>query len=699
MPILLPPELPAFSILQAEGYDVQPSTTGKQRTRIGLVNLMPVKQTTEHHFARVLSHSLTPVELVLLKLKDHQSKNTPAEHLEQFYRNWQERQDSPLDGVIVTGAPVEHLPFQEVTYWQELQALFDWLREKRIPSLFICWGAQAALHHYVGLEKHTLPHKALGLFPHHIRHPSPLLLGFDDEFGVPVARNTEVRAEDIAQHAELTILSDSHLSGVYVVQHKTLPHFYVFNHLEYTSDTIVEEYFREIQQGKNQPVPYNYFPDGNPKNQPLNRWRSHAALLYSNWVREAVQQQASQIRPLTLAIAGLGHVGSEVVRTLYRQRELIEQRTGRPIRIAAVSARQRSKTRHLPELEQLQWVDDPLQLCDLPEVDVIVEVIGGAEGIARQLVEKALSQGKHVVTANKALLAHHGVQLIAKAEANSLRLAFEAAVGGGVPMLKTLREALASDRVVRFSAILNGTANFILSRMEQQNMPFAEALAEAQALGYAEADPTMDVDGFDTAHKLNILSCIAFGCNIRLEDMPIHGIRQLQAQDIQAARTLGYSIKLLATAIQEDGQLDCRVEPQLVPLQHPLAQTDNVYNGLQLHTVFAGDLYLRGAGAGGQPTAAAVLADVVDIATGRGGYPFGIPAADVRQLTPHGQAAQPRAYYLRFAHKPGSLSLNIPPLKQSSTLSDGQYIAITHPILADDLPWDALAAAYPLAVL
>jgi homoserine dehydrogenase len=252
-------------------------------------------------------------------------------------------------------------------------------------------------------------------------------------------------------------------------------------------------------------------------------------------------------RPFRVGIAGLGTVGASVIRILDRQSEVVVRRGGRPMAIVAVSARDRGKERGL-DLARYAWYDDPVDLARSEEVDCVVELVGGADGTARDVVERALSLGKHVVTANKALLAKHGSALARMAEAKGVSLAFEASVAGGIPIVKTLREALPGNKVSRLYGILNGTCNYILSRMELEGLTFAECLKDAQRLGYAEADPTFDVEGFDTAHKLAILTSLAFGTQIDAESIYVEGISSIAPLDLAMAQELGFRIKLLGVA-------------------------------------------------------------------------------------------------------------------------------------------------------
>ncbi len=317
--------------------------------------------------------------------------------------------------------------------------------------------------------------------------------------------------------------------------------------------------------------------------------------------------------PLRVGIAGLGTVGAGTVRLLQANARLIAARAGRAVVVTAVSARDRARSRGV-DLSGLRWHEDPVRLASDPDVDVVVELIGGAEGAARAVVEAALSQGRPVVTANKALIAIHGAQLADAAERAGVALAFEAAVAGGIPVIKALREGLAADRLLRVGGILNGTCNYILTQMRETGRDFAAVLAEAQALGYAEADPSTDVDGIDSAHKLAILAALAFGRPVEFGSVHVEGIRRIGAADIAFATELGYRIKLLGIARRSEHGVETRVHPCLVPAGAPIAQVEGVFNAVVAEGELVGRLMLEGRGAGAGPTATAVAADLIDIA-------------------------------------------------------------------------------------
>jgi homoserine dehydrogenase len=321
-------------------------------------------------------------------------------------------------------------------------------------------------------------------------------------------------------------------------------------------------------------------------------------------------------KPLRLGIAGLGTVGAGVVKLLAENADLIEARAGRPIRVSAVSARDRARNRGIA-LDGLHWENEPAALAADPSVDVIVELIGGADGAARALAEAAIRVGKPLVTANKALIAEHGASLARLAEAHGVALGFEAAVAGGIPIIKTLREGLAANRTRRVAGILNGTCNYILTTMRNQKRDFADVLAEAQALGYAEADPSFDIDGIDTAHKLAILAAIAFGRTVDFSAVHVEGIRGVTALDILFAQEFGFEIKLLGIARATKQGIETRVHPAMIPLASPLAHVDGVFNAVVAEGDFTGSIMMQGRGAGAGPTASAVIADIIDIARGR----------------------------------------------------------------------------------
>lgn len=342
---------------------------------------------------------------------------------------------------------------------------------------------------------------------------------------------------------------------------------------------------------------------------------------------------------LRIGIAGLGTVGASVVRMLGDKGAELTRQCGREIAPVAVSARDRARDRGI-DLGNTQWFDDPVELASSAEIDVYVELIGGEDGPAFESVRAALEAGRHVVTANKALLSKRGVELAAIAERNGVLLNYEAAVAGGIPVIKTMREALAGNQVTRVFGILNGTCNYILTRMEAEGLSFEECLREAQRLGYAEADPTFDIEGHDTAHKLSILTSLAFGCRISADDIYLEGISNISQADIRAAGELGYRIKLLGVAQKSENGIEQRVHPTMVPTSSVIAQVHGVTNAVAIETDMLGELLLSGPGAGGNATASAVIGDLADIAKSRPGFQhgpvFGRPA---KELAPYRRAA------------------------------------------------------------
>jgi homoserine dehydrogenase len=378
-------------------------------------------------------------------------------------------------------------------------------------------------------------------------------------------------------------------------------------------------------------------------------------------------QSRSQPAPLRIALAGLGTVGAGVIRLIETNRELLARRAGREIEIVAVSARDRSKDRGV-DISRYDWEDDMGAMATRPDVDVVVELVGGSDGPALTLARNAIANGKSFVTANKAMIAHHGLGLAREAEAAGHALKFEAAVAGGIPIVKGLREGAAANAIERVYGILNGTSNYILSTMEDTGADFADVLGEAQAKGYAEADPTFDIDGIDAAHKLSILASIAFGTELDFASVSADGIRRILAADIAQADSLGYVIRLLGMANVEEGEdgktrLFQRVHPYLVPKNHPLAHVDGPTNAVVAEGNFSGMLLFQGAGAGDGPTASAVVADIIDIARfwdseGEIDPPFSIPVAELDTTLPAQTGHRTGKAYLRFlvTDRPGVLA-------------------------------------------
>ena len=360
--------------------------------------------------------------------------------------------------------------------------------------------------------------------------------------------------------------------------------------------------------------------------------------------------------PLRLGIAGLGTVGIGVVKIVQQHAALIALRTGRPIQITAISARDKSKNRDA-DLSGYAWETDPIALATRADVDVFVEVMGGHEGPARDATEAAIAAGKDVVSANKALLAHHGHALALAAEAQGRVIRFEAAVAGGIPVIKALTEGLAGNQVRRVMGVMNGSCNYILTRMQNEGLTYAEVFDAAQQLGYLEADPNLDVGGIDAGHKLALLASIAFGTKVSFDAVELEGIGAISIDDIRLAADMGYRIKLLGVAQMTGRGLEQRMTPCLVPADSPLGQLQGGTNMVVLEGDSVGQIVLRGAGAGMGPTASAVMADVADIARGTRLSTFGQPARTLATPQP-AKSSTPASYYLRMTllDKPGALA-------------------------------------------
>jgi homoserine dehydrogenase len=353
------------------------------------------------------------------------------------------------------------------------------------------------------------------------------------------------------------------------------------------------------------------------------------------------------VQPLRLGIAGLGTVGSAVVKMIGEEQAALTARCGRPIEVVAVTARSRGKKRPV-QLRRLRWVSDPLRLATDREIDVFVELMGGAGDPARGAVKAALKAGKSVVTANKALLAKHGVGLAAAAEKSGVALNFEAAVGGAIPVIKTLREGLAGNSLARIYGILNGTCNYMLTRMEQEKLSYSDCLAEAQRLGYAEADPTFDVEGHDTAQKLAILASLAFGTKVDQSAVYVEGISSIAPEDLEWADELGYRVKLLGVALRTAKGIEQRVHPTMVPKASPIAQVMGVINAMTIDADAIAPITLVGPGAGGMATASAVVSDIADIARGIRLAPFGRPVVKLKRNVKAPMQRHEGGYYIRL---------------------------------------------------
>jgi homoserine dehydrogenase len=359
--------------------------------------------------------------------------------------------------------------------------------------------------------------------------------------------------------------------------------------------------------------------------------------------------------PLKVGLAGLGTVGASVVRLIDQQRAALTASCGRPVEVVAVTARSRAKNRGV-DLKRCRWVKDPVSLARDPGIDVFVELMGGADGAAKAAVEAALDAGKSVVTANKAMLAKHGVKLAALAEKNKVALNFEAAVAGGIPIVKTLREGLVGNKLARIYGILNGTCNYILTRMEREGLSFADCLKDAQRLGYAEADPTFDIEGHDTAQKLSILASLAFGIKVDQSAIYVEGISSIAPEDLTWADELGYRIKLLGVAVDTGRAIEQRVHPTMVPKDSAIAQVMGVTNAVTVDADAVQAITLVGPGAGGMATASAVVADIGDIARGVRTPPFGRGSDKLKASRKAPMQRHEGGYYIRLLarDKPGS---------------------------------------------
>ena len=361
-------------------------------------------------------------------------------------------------------------------------------------------------------------------------------------------------------------------------------------------------------------------------------------------------------KPLRLGIAGLGTVGVGVIKIIQNKLPLLEARTGRKILISAISAQSKTKDRGI-DLSSYQWESDPISLATREDIDVFIELIGGHEGVAKEAVGLAISKGKDVVTANKALLAHHGHELALKAEKNGAALRFEAAVAGGIPVIKSLTEGLAGNTINRVMGVMNGTCNYILTRMESAGLSYEEVFSEADKLGYLEADPNLDIGGIDAAHKLSILSSLAFGTEINFAEVELDGIDKITIDDIKQAADMGFRIKLLGVSQITASGLEQRMSPCLVPKDSPLGQLEGGTNMIVIEGDQAGQIMLCGAGAGERPTASAVVSDVVDLARGIRLATFGQPAKILQKVS-SSKSQTPAPYYLRLLihDEPGALA-------------------------------------------
>jgi len=351
--------------------------------------------------------------------------------------------------------------------------------------------------------------------------------------------------------------------------------------------------------------------------------------------------------PLKVAIAGLGTVGGGTLKILTQNKNLLAERCGRAVEVVAVAERNKEVDHGVP-MDGIEWLDDASKLPSYDNVDVIVELIGGSGGIAKSLVEQAIANGKHVVTANKALLAHHGAALGKAADEKGVTLGYEAAVAGGIPIIKAMREGLAANNISRVYGILNGTCNYILTTMRETGRDFDDVLKEAQDLGYAEADPSFDVDGVDAAHKVAILTSLAFGTEVNFDEVKVEGIRHVSPVDIDFAEELGYRIKLLGMAVKTENGIEQHVQPCMVPKSAAIAKVEGVFNAVVVDGDFIDTTVYEGRGAGEGPTASAVVSDIIDIARGRTQPTFGVPASALKPLVSAPTGSHCGPYYVRL---------------------------------------------------
>ncbi|MCL2716797.1 MAG: homoserine dehydrogenase [Alphaproteobacteria bacterium] len=401
------------------------------------------------------------------------------------------------------------------------------------------------------------------------------------------------------------------------------------------------------------------------------------------------------VAPLRVGIAGLGTVGAEVVRQIRARADLLAARCGRELRLVGVCARSKAGKRALG-LDGVHWIRDPLALAVHREVDCFVELMGGAGDPALSCVEAALTSGKSVVTANKALLARHGLRLARLAEKHGVALNFEAAAGAAIPVIRTLREGLAATTVKRVYGILNGTCNYILSRMEQEGRSFADCLKDAQRLGYAEADPSFDVDGHDTAQKLAILASLAFGGKVAQSAVHVEGISSITPEDLRAAADLGYRVKLLGVAVRTDKGIEQRVHPTMIPISSAIAQVMGVTNALTIDGEGIDPITLVGPGAGGAATACAVLSDIADVARGLRVWPFGLPVTALGDVARAPMERHEGGYYIRLMARdfPGAVAAIASRLAEEKISIES--IVQRHADVAADVSMDAPVPVIPI---
>lgn len=701
MPIKIPNDLPAVKTLADENIFVMTQTRAQAQDirplQILILNLMPTKIDTETQLSRILGNTPLQVEIELIYTKSHKAKNTSEEHLLAFYKTFDDIRAGYYDGMIITGAPVEHLAFEQVEYWNELCEIMEWTKTHVHSTFHICWGAQAGLYYHFGISKHPLEEKLFGVYPHVVeRKTSILFRGSDDVFMVPHSRNTTVLRGEIEKVPELKILSSSEKAGVYAVSTKNGRQIFITGHSEYDPLTLEKEYLRDKNAGIPVRIPENYYINNDEKQGPIVSWRSHANLIYSNWLNyfvyqstpydirtipeyskdsiqtvhirakapkfggnslsdgaqfekiATIQKDITQKRYVVVTAPGKRFADNTKVSDLFYeyaensdssilekiQRIYNETATEPKMKIALlgygvvgkgvydiISKRDDMEVkyvfdrRNIPELKN-KLTDNIDVILNDPKIDTVVELLGGIHP-AFDFAKAALEHCKNVVTANKRMVASGYRELSSLAKEKDVALCYTAAVGGGIPWLVNLERVSRVSAVNEITGIINGTTNYILDAMHARKAGFLEVLTEAQELGYAETDPSSDIDGIDIRSKCVLSANIAFGYDLAEEEVPVFGIRTVNINDILNAERMGCTVKIFANAIRTANGVAIWVEPVFVPSSSMEAGIHGNFNLVTFKTDLTGKESFFGQGAGRYPTASNVVQDCIDIVYGK----------------------------------------------------------------------------------
>ncbi len=661
MPIKIPKHLPAASILSRENvfvmYKERAELQDIRELRILILNLMPTKIETETQLLRLLGNSPLQVEVDLLKLKTYAPKNTSEDHLLKFYKTPDEIVGRRFDGMIITGAPIEHLAFEEVDYWQELTEIMDWALEHVTSIFYICWGAQAALYHHYGVPKYTCEanKKVFGIFKHKTnKKHSELLRGFDDEFFVPQSRHTEVRREDIEKVPDLEILSESEESGVYLMATPDLKQVFVTGHSEYDPHTLKGEYDRDVSKNLPIEVPKNYFKNDNPKEEPFVQWRAHANLLYTNWLNYGVYQitdfnledskPSAKHDTVNIALFGCGLVGTKFLEILQENIAKILDEENIELRLFAIA-----NSKHilfndngLPNdwREQLQKATPPSDLPTLysyvkaHDLKNLIFIDATADQTVALSYPDLAKQGFNLVAANKKANTedfNYYKYLRDTLQFHQKKFLYETNVGAGLPLIETIKYLVKSgDTITKIVGVFSGTLSYIFNLFSVKDKPFSEIMKQAMTGGLTEPDPREDLSGMDVARKLLILSR-EIGCKTELDKVSVQSLipKELRRctfdhfmDNLSVLDTFYDKVKSdlkpdsVLRYVGELSEGSLSVKLITVTADTALGKLSNADTIFEIYTnrYNSTPLIIQGAGAGAEVTASGVFSDILKLA-------------------------------------------------------------------------------------